>query len=242
MNRKTNSKKQKFPEKTSRINKASEVSLHATTQAPKSSTSDSSNRCSARSQEKMQGSCMKNTVSTFFRGRQSNTRFGEVSQGFTLLEMLVVIFIIGLIATIAILNYTQIRRETSQKLITDEIISLFNQTRDNSRFGRTTGDKKNPSIQCWHLKFEQSKITQQSSKFTDQRCETTPLTIHRTIDLNRENMEVKAQKEITLRFTPPKGTISGIDKNEATIEIGFKNSEETKSLKINKISATMSRE
>lgn len=71
--------------------------------------------------------------------------------------MLLVIGIIGLLAGIALVNFSAIRQSNQLSLVTDQIENLINNTRSGGRFGKETINYKDKDRStCWGLTFSNS--------------------------------------------------------------------------------------
>lgn len=91
-----------------------------------------------------------------------------IKKGFTLVEMLIVIAIVGILATISIGQYNQFRRVSVLDLAADSIVASINDARDSVKAGKVIGDSE--ASMCIGLKFEaDSGVTQVSSKFNNQK-------------------------------------------------------------------------
>jgi prepilin-type N-terminal cleavage/methylation domain-containing protein len=70
--------------------------------------------------------------------------------GFTLIEMLIVVTIVGLLSMMAIGSYTHYRKSSLVGLAADNIVSSLYKARDEVKLGKQSGDDK---VYCKGLKF-----------------------------------------------------------------------------------------
>lgn len=61
-------------------------------------------------------------------------------KGFTLVEMLIVISIVGILATIAVGEYSRFRKTSVLELTSDGVVSALNEARDQAKWGKVSGD------------------------------------------------------------------------------------------------------
>ena len=90
-------------------------------------------------------------------------------EGFTLLEMLIVISIIGIISTMAILGYTQYRRSALIELSVDSFISQVDEIRSDVFYGTIAATDENSTLSCSGFAFENGKIVMFSQEFTGKK-------------------------------------------------------------------------
>lgn len=70
------------------------------------------------------------------RDGKSTNRFGS---GFTLIEMLIVISIVGLLAVLAVSSYTRYRKASLVELAAQNVVSNLYEARDGVKYGRVGG-------------------------------------------------------------------------------------------------------
>lgn len=147
-------------------------------------------------------------------------------EGFTLLEILIVVLIVGFLAMLAVMNFGSIRKSAQLSFTIDAAENLFNSTRDNARFGKGLIDGKSV---CWGLSIDTTKpreeqIKQFTTKYLrgDSSCDLSkePDQFNRTDLLKEEKIKlhkIAADKDqnpeqLILLFKPPKAEIAIYDK------------------------------
>jgi prepilin-type N-terminal cleavage/methylation domain-containing protein len=71
--------------------------------------------------------------------------------GFTLIEVMIVVFIIALLSTAAVGGYTRYRKISLLEIAADNIVSTIYQARDSAKMGKTSGED---SAVCYGVKFK----------------------------------------------------------------------------------------
>lgn len=149
-------------------------------------------------------------------------------EGFTLLEMLIVISIIGIISTMAILGYTQYRRSALIELSVDSFISQVDEIRSDVFYGTIAATDDSSSLSCSGFAFENGKIVMFSQEFTGKKVWDEALGNwvylgcgdynNRTVkafeldtDINIEEGVDGALDTFVMRFSPP----------DAVVEVSF---------------------
>lgn len=82
----------------------------------------------------------------------------RVRHGFTLLELLIVILIVGMLAVLAVMNYTGVRKGAQLNFAVDSFINLVSQTRDGARLGKTIEVKDQLKAICSGLEFVPTNV------------------------------------------------------------------------------------
>ncbi len=146
-------------------------------------------------------------------GRQSDRA------GFTLIEMLIVITIVGLLSMMAIGSFTHYRKSSLVDLAADNIVSSLYKARDEVRLGKQSGD----DVYCRGLKFvagEEGGVMEVKSKFSvlktwgdgswrNGTCSTdfdeSPIDLDDLVEVKEVN-----GGECVFLYSPPDGEVSGI--------------------------------
>lgn len=166
----------------------------------------------------------------------------SVKKGFTLVEMLIVISIVGLLATISIGEYTRFRKVSVLDLAADGIVASINDARDSAKFGRVGGEGAG-SI-CYGVKFVAGAdagtgITKITSTFDNTKswskndgrwerggCEVDNVADGASLDLGNgivvESINDSDVETCSLLFSPPNGDLDAYSEEcSSEIKIGY---------------------
>lgn len=91
-------------------------------------------------------------------------------KGFTLVEMMIVIAIVAILATIAIANYGSVRQKAKLDIVADTLVSIIKQQQSNAKNGKGGGvvspttaglgaDSGLSGVKCYGLFFQTSQTT-----------------------------------------------------------------------------------
>lgn len=171
-------------------------------------------------------------------------------KGFTLVEMLIVISIVGILATVAIGEYSRFRKTSVLDLTTDGVVSALNEARDQSKWGKVGGGEGADvsSAKCYGLEFSTDKgITRLTADFDVGKkwdggkwvyngCKTENVQTGMVLELN-ESLSVLSINEdpglsCKVFYMPPNGDVfkdslcKGTDGN-LTLVLGYKDDTDT---------------
>jgi len=186
-------------------------------------------------------------------------------KAFTLLEMLIVVFIIGFLATLTLISFNSIRKTAQLNLAIDSVNNIFNSTRNGARYGKEEIENKSSCWGLWIKKDEsrQTQIRQFTSKYNkgNDSCEIEkePTEFKNNNLFKEEKIELKSitkkegnketeTEELVIMFKPPKAEIeiyNGFRNGEQKqtkiksihLSFGFENNEEKENWKTLKFNA-----
>ncbi len=142
--------------------------------------------------------------------------------GFTFLEILLVLAIIGILAMLALLNFGPIRRSAQLDLTVDTVDNLINEVRDNARLGKGNVDGQ---AACWGIKFKAGDFTVSDKVVTFKapyfrnrtfdkcaldKAETTERNVTAEVPIGIKEIEVaegRSAQEVAIVFLPPRGEV-----------------------------------
>jgi len=147
--------------------------------------------------------------------------------GFTLVEMMIVVFIIALLSTAAVGGYNRYRKISLLELAADNIVSTIYQARDSTKMGSTVGVAEGASSMCYGVLFDMNNkpfVSKVSSKFNavkewengkwvDGLCESAgdgvAIDLDNLVVIEKISVDgVDAPVECSILFAPPEGEIS----------------------------------
>lgn len=150
--------------------------------------------------------------------------------GFTLIEIMIVVFIIALLSTAAVGGYTRYRKISLLELAVDNIVSTIYQARDSARSGAGGGavgvDPMSPSSSavCYGILFDKNsgipvrKVSTnfnsmkkwKSGKWVDGSCDTADVTAGSGEPIDLDDLVVIEMEKPScwILFSPPSGEIS----------------------------------
>lgn len=151
---------------------------------------------------------------------------------FTLIEILIVISIIAILATLAIGNYNNIRSKIENQFTIDTLVQEF---RNQSKLSQ---NQNQPTCHSIQIKTEENSIIKTTAPFqaSSRTCQET--NDNNTINL-LENSQLKIisitmdnieSKEQTITFTPPSGLPQNLT-NKNNLKIQFNTETEPENLK-----------
>ncbi|UBV43562.1 prepilin-type N-terminal cleavage/methylation domain-containing protein [Deinococcus taeanensis] len=140
--------------------------------------------------------------------------------GFSLMELLLVIAIIGIISAVTLPNYLSYRKRTQQDQLTQQFVTNANSARFNAkRLG-----------QCQGLKYVSSSSYQLLS-YTTPNCTDTPTAVTYTLPATFTLAQTSTGD--TVQFLPPYGTNYGTSTGAAPLSVTI-----TNGTRVSKISVT----
>lgn len=142
-------------------------------------------------------------------------------KGFTLIEILIVISIIGILSTLAVSNYNNIRSSIENSYIIDNLVQEFRSQ------NKLSQNQQQPT--CYHIQIQQesNQIIKSSSAFNPQTrtCQTPEFNPNQNLlstsqlAINQILQQGISQEDLIITFTPPNGTLSVSNNNPNQISI-----------------------
>lgn len=148
----------------------------------------------------------------------------KLGLGFTLIEIMIVVFIIALLSTAAVGGYTRYRKISLLELAVDNIVSTIYQARDSAKMGSTVGVAEGAGSMCYGVAFDVdggpfvSKVSVdfasmknwKNGKWVDGSCDTADVTAGSGEPIDLDDLVVIDMEKTScwILFSPPNGEIS----------------------------------
>lgn len=146
-------------------------------------------------------------------------------RGFTLIEIMIVVFIIALLSTAAVGGYTRYRKISLLELAADNIVSTIYQARDSVKMGKT--GVSGEAAKCYGVVFDKnsdspvSKVSVgfdlikkwKNGKWVDGSCESAegggePIDLEDLVIIEKISADETDRAECDILFSPPSGEAS----------------------------------
>ncbi len=165
----------------------------------------------------------------------------EAALGFTLIEIMIVVFIIAILSTAAVGGYTRYRKISLLELAADNIVSTIYQARDSAKMGSTVGVAEGAGSLCYGVLFDKNSgipvrkvsvdFKKQKSwdsnlnKWGDGSCDTSGIVADFGEPIDLDDLVVIDMEKTScwILFSPPNGDVSstcGEDVLEIAIAYG----------------------
>lgn len=162
----------------------------------------------------------------------------KFKQAFTLVELLVVITIVGILATISAMNYMTALKMARLDGVAGEIVSVIQEQRlkTGAGYGADGNDANNVPLPswCYGIKVQNEKIYLMSAQIKNQICDMNNVIQGQQLYFE-SRIKITQPSNITLLFEPPRGEIvSSVVGDEVQIDLVY-NGEAQTSIFVRKI-------